>query len=326
MSDTVDHELVKRLQELKGLAWISDAPMFIDDCLIEKFFDAIVRPAYEHTSISEAKETSRSADIKLAAELAAKGSLKIPAWLPEWILPLNAELTATGTAQGSGNLSNSTSKLTQLKPIWNAERQLEELTRHYFQFHPGRLVVDLKPFDQEENGKDWTLFNATPEFFTEVPRPLAFLDLSPGTMIIPTAAEFEDGTVSLLYKDLVRKLTTEEGGPKREYPDGAKLPPEQLKQKRQEYWSSYKDFYSSTQAMLVIEEASKRHKRIRWIDFRMPIGDEGETLHLHVIPAGKSDAGVFGYNFVRRAFKHGVRLVGTLKSEPDMNVLAIYDK
>ena len=68
--------------------------------------------------------------------------------------------------------------------------------------------------------------------------------------------------------------------------------------------------------MLVIEEASQRHGRIRWIDFRLPMNSGGHTLHLHVVPAGKSDAGVFGYNFVRRAFKHGVRLVGTLKSEP----------
>jgi hypothetical protein len=78
--------------------------------------------------------------------------------------------------------------------------------------------------------------------------------------------------------------------------------------------------------MIVIEEASQRHKRIRWIDFQVPIGDEGETLHLHVVPGGRADAGVFGYNFVRRAFKHGVRLVGTLKSGPDVNVMAIYEK
>ena len=34
----------------------------------------------------------------------------------------------------------------------------------------------------------------------------------------------------------------------------------------------------------------------------------------------------FGYNFVHCADKHGMRVVGTLKSEPDMNVLALYDK
>ena len=29
---------------------------------------------------------------------------------------------------------------------------------------------------------------------------------------------------------------------------------------------------------------------------------------------------------IKRGYKHGIRLVGTLKSEPDMNVLAIYER
>lgn len=242
------------------------------------------------------------------------------------MFPLKGELSGKVNADGAIEYSKSSSRVIQLKPIWNAERQLEELTRHYFQFHPGRLLVDLKPFEDDELSEDWTLFNADPEFFTEVPRSLAFLDLDAGTTIIPTAAEFEDGTVSLLYEELARKLTTEDGGPKQEYPDAAGIPNNELLQKQKEYWASYNKYYSATKAMLVIEEASERHNRIRWIDFRVPIGGEGETLHLHVVPRGNSDAGVFGYNFVRRASKHGVRIVGTLKSEPDMNVIAIYDK
>ena len=46
-------------------------------------------------------------------------------------------------------------------------------------------------------------------------------------------------------------------------------------------------------------------------------------MHLHLGARGKYDTGVFAYNLVNRTFKHGVRLVGTLKSEPDLNVLAI---
>ncbi|MCA9045229.1 MAG: hypothetical protein KDA69_12960, partial [Planctomycetaceae bacterium] len=74
------------------------------------------------------------------------------------------------------------------------------------------------------------------------------------------------------------------------------------------------------------EKAASQHGRIRWIDFRVPISEQGDTLHLHVVPAAKYDTGVFAYNFVKRGFKHGLRLVGTLKSEPDMNVLAIYER
>jgi hypothetical protein len=78
--------------------------------------------------------------------------------------------------------------------------------------------------------------------------------------------------------------------------------------------------------MLAVEAAATQHGRIHWIDYRLPLTQDGDTLHLHICPAGKYDTGVFAYNFIKRGFKHGARLVGTLKSEPDMNVLAIYEK
>jgi hypothetical protein len=52
----------------------------------------------------------------------------------------------------------------------------------------------------------------------------------------------------------------------------------------------------------------------------------GDTLHLQVCPSGKFDTGTFAYNSIKRAYKHALQLVGTLKSDPDMDVLAIYDK
>lgn len=78
--------------------------------------------------------------------------------------------------------------------------------------------------------------------------------------------------------------------------------------------------------MVVVEEAAAENGRIRWIDYRVPLTEDGDTLHLHLCPSGNYDTGTFAYNFVKRGYKHGLRLVGTLKSEPDMNVLAIYDK
>ncbi len=35
----------------------------------------------------------------------------------------------------------------------------------------------------------------------------------------------------------------------------------------------------------------------------------------------RHDTGVFAYNFVPRGFNYGLRIVGTLKSGPDVNVL-----
>ena len=49
-------------------------------------------------------------------------------------------------------------------------------------------------------------------------------------------------------------------------------------------------------------------------------------MHLHIKPRGQYETGTFAYNFIIRAFEHGLRLVGTLKSEPDLNVLAIFER
>ncbi len=78
--------------------------------------------------------------------------------------------------------------------------------------------------------------------------------------------------------------------------------------------------------MLAVEAAATQHGRIHWIDYRLPLTKEGDTLHLHICPGGMYDTGNLAYYLIKRGFKHGIRLVGTLKSEPDMNVLAIYEK
>jgi hypothetical protein len=69
--------------------------------------------------------------------------------------------------------------------------------------------------------------------------------------------------------------------------------------------------------------------RLRWIDYRIPLFKNGvfkQTAHLHISGHGKYDTGTFAYNLIRRGHRHGVRMVGTLKSAPDINVLAIFEK
>ena len=56
------------------------------------------------------------------------------------------------------------------------------------------------------------------------------------------------------------------------------------------------------------------------------VSGEGDTLHLHFAPGEQYATGDFGYYLIARGYKHGLRVVGTIKAEPDMNVLAIYEK
>ena len=94
---------------------------------------------------------------------------------------------------------------------------------------------------------------------------------------------------------------------------------------RKKYWAWFGENFNATQAMIAVEKVAEGG-RIRWIDYRVPLTFEGDSLHLHFCPEGRYDTGVFAYNLVKRGFKHGLRLVGPLKSEPDMNVLVVYEK
>jgi len=78
--------------------------------------------------------------------------------------------------------------------------------------------------------------------------------------------------------------------------------------------------------MIAVEEAASRNGKIEWINYRIPISKSGDTLHLNISPKGHQNTGTFAYDFIKRGFKHGLRLIRTLRSEPSMNVMAIYEK
>ncbi len=78
--------------------------------------------------------------------------------------------------------------------------------------------------------------------------------------------------------------------------------------------------------MTTVERVIADGGRTRWIDYRVPVTPDGTTVHLHVCGREQYDTGTFAYNLIKRGYKHGLRLVGTLKSEPDVNVLAIFDR
>lgn len=314
-----DDDQERRLQRLERLFWLADAPLFIDERLVERFFDAVVRPKYEH--VLSVEELEQETEDKLIGALGLEGKAGLK--LPEWLKPIKLETAAKGEITGEKTEFERTASTSQLKPIWNAERQLEELARHYLVNYRDRIILDDGPLDDSNWPADRTWYSKNSGISKRLPRPILFLDLNPGIKLLPMAAEFADGSVSLLYEDLTQRLTHENGGPVRKFPDDSK---ENYDEERKAYWSSFDKFFDSEKAMLVVENASTTHGRINWIDFRLPLSTAGDTLHLHITPAGNVDAGVFGYNFVRRGYKHGIRLVGTLKAGLDMNVLAIYDR
>ena len=303
-----------------NIAWLADAPLFIDADHISRFYDAIVSPETETgETVIEITEDKINA---LKGKLALEASVTVGDLIGKFtnLLP-GLDIKAAGEENIERQTNNTEKNRVTLHPIKTPQRQLVQLSVHYLLNHPSRIYLVNNASERE-----WR----SPVSVAEVPRQLTFLDLPsqaqaqeknlPETKLVPTAAEFEDGKIELLYNTLKGR----DGSEPPSYPDKGR--PDELRNARREYWNWFNTNFSATQAMIAVEQAALEHKRIRWIDYRVPLTDEGDTLHLHISPAGQYDTGVFAYNFIKRGFKHGLRLVGTLKSEPDMNVLAIYDK
>lgn len=303
------------------LFWLEDAPLFSDSLLIERFYDAIASPENREKSIG--LELTENTVASLRGKLNLEASVtteKLASFLAPLFAFIKPTLKAAGEGEGSSQSTEGFKHTILLEPISTPQRQLKQLALYYLVNYSNRIF-----FVDNPSATDWR----SQKVISEVPRAVVFLSLPgaaeaaekdlPQTKLIPTAAEFENGAIVQLYREL--QFTD---GAMPEYPE--KGPEPDLIVKRREYWAWFDENYSATKAMVAIEEGASKNGRIRWIDYRLPISKEGDTLHLHVSPAGQYDSGILAYNFVKRGFKHGIRLVGTLKSEPDVNVLAVYDR
>lgn len=293
----------------RAYAWLADAPLIIDESQIDRFHDAIIAPA---SRIGSSTVEFGKENVALAsAETEVKGKLGMPLAGSE------------ASAKVSGELSDTRSKTTSVvfETIRTPQRQLIQIVWHYEGKYPDRALAVSDP--SEAALRD--LANTV-----KAPRLLVFLDLPsqadaearnlPAAKFIPMAAEFEDKKVVPLHP----KLQADNGdGP----PLYKELPQDsEYRTKRREYWSWFHNHFSATKAMELIEAETAAHGRIQWIDFRVPISATGDTMHVHLVPDGKYDTGVIAYRLIKRGFRHGTRLVGTLQSGPDLHVLAVYDK
>jgi hypothetical protein len=306
------------------LVWLADAPLFIDEDQVARFYDAVVRP--ESTQGVTTLEVTREKADKIGAKLGVEASValtSLASLLTSVFAFIKPEIKGSAGGEYQHDRSTKDSSTVELHPIVTPQRQLVQLTLHYLINNPDRLF-----FVDNPSAAEWR----DSQNISMVPRELVFLDLpgeeekqradQPAMKIIPMAAEFENGKLVPLYN----QLTKENGELPPKYPEGPDETGLPLRERRKTYWHWFDSSYRVMHSLGVVEKASSENGRIRWIDYRLPINNEGDTLHLHLAPAGKYDTGVFAYNFIKRGYKHGLRLVGTLKSEPDMNVLAIYEK
>lgn len=326
----------------EGLYWLVDTPLFIDENRIDRYHDIVVNPLTEsvYQEVKTGREESESSESTAGAEgnATAEGKGKLGKGLLEMLA--SGELRGSLSIGGYYERTRAEGKTEHFALTPTAPRQLAEITIYYDEFEKDRIFINQSPTDEAWRNED---------SISETPRQLVYLELPSDqeaasndniveTKLVPVAAEFEDGAVVPVYETLIEKIhdriIDKASKGEREditaimsYPERSDYDDvDALEEHRHRYWDQFREHFRPKQAMEVVEEAAREHGRIDWIAFRLPLGTEGKTLHLHIEPNGKYSNGTFAYNFIKRGQKHGLRLVGTMKSEPDMNVLAIYER
>lgn len=302
---------------LKSLWWLMDAPLFIDELLVSGFYDAIVRPEFELQG-----KTIGAIDEKVHTLLTG-GSAELGLALPSFLSFLGPNAKLTGKIERTAERTKQATEQYEWKAIHTAGRKLEELVAVYVserEHHDRLIFMECPTSDIKTLGNATLKFDSLVQANNSHPRSLVFIDVKPGAVIIPTMCEFSGGGLEPLYEQLISRLWASEKVPK--YP--SEFSPRALEERR-EYWKSISERYDSRVAMEVLEHAMKDGRKLEWVDFRLPLNEAGDTVHLHVCPKGLYSAGTFGYNFIRRGSRKGARIVGSLKRGPDLNVLAIFE-
>jgi hypothetical protein len=284
------------------LLWLSDAPLFIDDLQVNAFYDAVLRPDYELTSVALGNSIS--------AETTVGGSVSMGAAFP---FIGSAQLEASAEyARTNGRTTDRT-----LTPISNSYRHLLTMALYYLGRAPDRVMVSETNALKFREGE-------TPEwladaFILDVPRPLVFLDVAPGTEFMPAALETTGEPVNVVADKVAEQFKARDVLPK-VWP-GSKSTPEA----KHDYFIWFKDNFDVELSLKAVEAAAGSGN-LEWIDFNIPLGTNAEVfMHLHFDARTNYSTSVFAYNLIRRGFNHGLRLVGTLKTGPDLNVLAVFE-
>jgi hypothetical protein len=283
-------------------SWLADSPVFIDAQQVGAFYDAVVGPAFRTVELQVSASWSEQLEKSTSGHVNAGLSALFP-WL-KIDAGVEAGRAATRARQDGQSVT--------LQPVESAARQLVQLSLHYLVNQPDRICVVSQdtPFPGAEA-------------IAASPRMIAFVDVPPGTRFLPQAAELNDGRVVTFFSPLIEKLKRDGGALPVAYPESTTT--DVGRRQRDAYWNWFADHWNADTAVQVVEEVIGAGGRPRWIAYRVIFGS-GQTLHLDVSARGDYDTGIFAYNFMRRGERYGLRIVGSLKSQPALNLLAAYDK
>lgn len=334
-----------------ALGWLVDVPLFIDDTRVAQLYDITIRPVfyeYQRTAIEELSRhlSGETEGISGSVEASMQSSS---------MLSLIAEGKLGARLEGQHEETEEEEEQARYELTQTPQRQLAQIAIQYYyedqNQHRGSASRNYHYVENPAQEKDWQSASDPSD-----PRDLVILEL-PGieetegtdqvpTQLVPTAAEFEDGSIVELYQKLEKRYEKppryperdkrwedmgeyykhiEDDHPLSDFDREGKIG-DDVEVARNYYWKWFETNFNGKNATRIVEESSKDHGDIRWIDFRLPLNEDGNSLHLHIQARKEYHAGTFAYNLIKRGFKHGLILVGTVKSEPDMDVLAIYER
>jgi hypothetical protein len=284
------------------LPWLADAPVFIDGHQIGAFYDAVVGREFRTVQLQLSAGQTRQLEKSAGGSVTAGTSPLFP-WL---------KIGGAADARRMMSLGGQEGQSIVLEPVQSPSMQLVQLTLHYLSNQPGRICVVTRGTEVPDD-KD----------ISASPRMLAFIDVPPKTMLLPQAAELDRGRVVTFFDALAEKLQQDPDSPRPAYPQDTTTG--EGMRKRGVYWRWYAERWITDEVVKAVEEVIGDGGRLRWFDYKMTFVT-GEELNLHADAYGDYDTGVFAYNLIRRGWRYGLRIVGSLKSQPALNVLAIYEK
>ncbi len=200
MSEPNQSPSFENTPEGRSLAWLADAPMFIDAPQIAGLYNAVVKPEHETEKITLSLKKSR--ETTLAAKGGVEGELGMSSWLVKIFPFIDAKAKVTGEGGVEQMVGREREEEIELRPVDTPQRQLVQLALHYVCNQRERMKIVYDPM----KGGDW-LSN---EFISAVPRGLVFLDFQPMSRFVPMAVEIAGAGVRPIYPELIKSFV----GPK----------------------------------------------------------------------------------------------------------------
>jgi hypothetical protein len=200
------------------LSWLADAPVFIDGQQIGAFYDAVVGREFKAVQLQLSADQTEQLERSAGGSVNA-GSSPLFAWL---------KIDAGAEARRTKSRSRQAGQNIVLEPVESPSMQLVQLTLHYLSNQPERIRVVTRGTEVPGD-----------EDISASPRMLAFIDVPPGTMFLPQAAELDRGRVVTFLEALTEKLQRSRDSPRADYP--ANSATDEGMRQRDTYWKWYAD-------------------------------------------------------------------------------------